>query len=223
MRILPNMTIPAHAAVLSLTAALALAGTASAHSLQPGQCYARDAFNQTLIAEGMRTLVVGNRTGIQNAPGTESGVRGVQFINGVAGNLESRKGYVFQGNRPRGEPSDDICITAALEGIALNDNTDPNIPRAAYLGGRFNDAVNRSAAEGMRPMVIANTVFVEGGKPRRGLPVVVFGHSAERRGVISTLTPNGTPTSLGDLTNLEYTPIALEHLGRKDTQVASPR
>jgi hypothetical protein len=201
--------------------AMTATNDANAQALQGGQCYTRDVFNQTITNEGMRTLVVGNSTSTRADASSPTGARGVDFINGVAANLSNGQGYLFVGDQPRGTPSNQICVTVALEGTALYDINSTAIPRSAYLGGRFNDVVNRSAADGERPMVVANTVIGSGASRRNGLPVVVFGNPTDRTGVIATRTTDGQPTMLGVLHTLEYTPFAQERLASQGRQVAS--
>ena len=209
------------AATLGALAVMGAASGAAAHALQPGQCYTRDVFNQTITNEGMRTLVVGNRTGIREDASSPTGARGVDFINGVAANLTNGEGYLFQGDQPRGTPANRICISAALANTLLNDINSPAIPRSAYLGGRFDNGVDAKAERGERPMIVANTVFGTGATRRNGLPLVLFGNAADRTGAITSMATDGQPTLLGALHSLEYTPFALEQLASQSRQVAS--
>lgn len=209
------------AAAFGAAALVGVAFDAHAQSLQPGQCYPRATFNETLAAEGMRTLVVGNRFGIANAPESNIGVRGVNFINGVAANLENGQGYSFEGDKPRGIPATRICISAVLESTTLYNINNTAIPRAAYLGGAFDKVVETAAQRGDRPMVIANTVFREGERKRNGLPFVLFGNAARKGGAITSISADGVPALLGVLSELEYTEFAAAYLDTREKQVAS--
>ncbi len=208
------------AAAFGAAALMGVAFDAHAQSLQPGQCYPRATFNEAITSQGMTTLVVGNRTGIRDDASSPTGARGVNFINGVAANLENGQGYLFEGDQPRGTPSNRICIAAELEATTLYNVTNASIPRRAYLGGRFDRGVDAKAQRGERPMVIADTVFREGGRKRNGLPVVIFGNAADNTGAITSMSVDGQPTLLGALHSLEYTRAALDYLSSKTQQVA---
>jgi hypothetical protein len=204
---------------LAAVGAMTAANDASAQALQAGQCVSLQEFNTTIVAEGQRTLVIGERATIANDPTSTTGVRTSLRVNGVSGGLNG-KGYQFEGDMPRGTPSTRVCVRAVLENVELYDARLAEIPARAYLGGRFNLAVDASAREGERPMIIADTVFGQGSARRNGLPIVVFGDLAERTGSIDTLLPNGDPTSIVLLHNIDYTPAALERIN-SPRQVAS--
>jgi hypothetical protein len=199
--------------------AMTVANDANAQALQPRQCVSLAQFNQTLAAEGQRTLVIGDRVGIQNDQTVAAGARAVIFVNGVSSNADGSIGYLFEGDKPRGTLSTRVCISAVLENVRLFDARRTDIPRDAYLGGRFNEVVNRSAAEGSRPMVIADTVFGTGSARRNGSTMVLFGDVADREADVATLSRDGTPSLLATLQNADYTQAALDALNRR--QVAS--
>ena len=208
------------AAALGAISVMGAANDAAAQSLQTGQCVTRDVFNQTLAAEGMRTLILGNRTGIREDASSPTGARGVQFVNGVAANANGQ-GYLFEGDQPRGVNSSTVCVTA-LNGVSLYDISSTEIPRSAYLGGRFNFTVDSAAQRGDRPMIVANTVIGSGDARRYGLPVVVFGNASDRTGAITSMSTDGQPTLLAGLTSLDYTPAGQQRLAElRQPQVAT--
>lgn len=204
---------------LATFGAMTAANDASAQALQAGQCVSLQEFNTTIVAEGQRTLVIGERVTVANDPSSPTGVRTSRRVNGVSGGLNG-KGYQFEGDMPRGTPSTRVCIRAALENVELYDARLAEIPARAYLGGRFNQVVDNRAAEGNRPMIVADTIFGQGSARRNGLPIVVFGDLTDRVGSVSTLLPNGDPTSIVSLDNIDYTPAALERIN-SPRQVAS--
>ena len=205
------------------TAFAAMAGLAAndagAQALQATQCVSLADFNAVLISEGQRTLVVGERIWVENDPTSPTGVKTGRKVNGVSANEDGSIGYQFEGDMPRGTPSNRVCIRAVLENVDLYDAKKTNIPARAYLGGRFNDVVDNSAADGDRPMVIADTVFGVGENKRNGLPIVVFGDLTEKTGSVDTMLADGTPTSVVILHNIDYTTAATERL--KERQVAT--
>ncbi|MFN7388348.1 hypothetical protein [Brevundimonas sp.] len=192
--------------------AMTVANDADAQALQGRQCVSLAEFNQTLAAEGQRTLVMGERITVANDPSSSTGVRTSRRFNGISSNAEGSIGYQYEGDMPRGMPSTRICIGAVLTNVGLYDARRTEIPARAYLGGRFNQVVDNRAAEGNRPMIIADTVFGSGTTRRNGLPIVVFGDLTDRLGSVSTLLPNGDPTSIVSLDNVDYTPAAIERI-----------
>jgi hypothetical protein len=207
------MRLPIIRNIAILTAAVLIAANdANAQAFQAGQCVSLQEFNTTIVAEGQRTLVIGERITVANDPSSSTGVRTSRRVNGISGSVDGGIGYQFEGDLPRGTPSTRVCIRAVLENVGLYDARRTEIPARAYLGGRFNFAVDASAREGERPMIIADTVFGPGSARRNGLPIVVFGDLAKRTGSVDTLLPNGDPTSIVLLDNVDYTPVALERI-----------
>lgn len=207
------MRLPIIRNIAILTAAVLIAANdANAQAFQAGQCVSLQDFNTAIVAEGQRTLVIGERITVANDPSSSTGVRTSRRVNGISGSVDGRIGYQFEGDMPRGTPSTRVCIRAVLENVGLYDAGRTEIPARAYLGGRFNLAVDASAREGERPMIIADTVFGSGSARRNGLPIVVFGDLAERTGSVDTLLPNGDPTSILLLDNVDYTLAALERI-----------
>jgi hypothetical protein len=205
---------------LATFGAMTAANDADAQALQGRQCVSLAEFNQTLAAEGQRTLVMGERITIADDPSSSTGVRTSRRFNGISSNADGSIGYQYEGDMPRGMPSTRICIGAVLTNVGLYDARRTEIPARAYLGGRFNQVVDNRAAEGNRPIIVADTVFGQGEARRNGLPIVVFGDLTDRVGSVSTLLPNGDPTSIVSLDNIDYTPVALE-LINSSRQVAS--
>ena len=205
---------------LAAVGAMTAANDADAQALQGRQCVSLEQFNQTLAAEGQRTLVMGERITIADDPSSSTGVRTSRRFNGISSNADGSIGYQYEGDMPRGMPSTNICIRAVLTNVGLYDARSTEIPARAYLGGRFNQVVDNSAKDGSRPMIIADTVFGTGSARRNGLPIVVFGDLDARLGSVSTLLQNGSPVAIVSLDNIDYTPAALERIN-SPRQVAS--
>lgn len=204
------------AASLGALTIMGAANDAAAQSLQPRQCVSLQQFNETLIAEGQRTVIIGERTTIVNDPTSQGGVRTSLRVNGVSASADGRIGYQFEGDMPRGTPSQQVCIAAVLTNIEMGDARRGEILPRAYLGGPFNLVVNNAAQRGNYTMLVADTVFGTEGNRRYGRPIVVFGDMQDRNGSITTLTAEG-PTSLAALVNLDYTQAGIERLNARQT------
>jgi hypothetical protein len=167
-------------------------------------------------AEGQRTLVIGNRVAVND---TATRTEATRFMNAISANDDGSVGYQFEGNRPRNEPSTEVCVRTRLTNVRVYDARRNAVPPDAYLGGRFNAIVDRNAAAGTRPMVVADTVFGNGPTERLGRPIVMFGNMEGRSGSLSTLLANGDPAMLVFTMETDYTPAALQRIG--DTRVAA--
>ena len=200
-------------------AAAAMCASSPALAVDAGQCLPIDQFNTAMKAEGQRTLIIGNRVAVNDTTKTASGVEANRFMNAISANEDGSLGYQFEGNRPRGEPSTEVCVAAKLTNVRLYDARRASIPAAAYLGGSFNKIVDTNASVGTRPMVVADTVFGTGTNVRNGRPIVMFGNVERQSGSLSTLLANGDPAMLVFTMETEYTPNALQRLG--DTRVAT--
>ena len=204
---------------LAAVGAMTAANDAMAQSFYSGQCGIPMAqFNQALLAEGQRTIVAGNGVGMRANPNSSTGVDTRGIANGITATEDGRLGYHYEGNNPLGTPSTEVCVTV-LTNVQLSDARRGEIPARAYLGGAFNDSVNLSARNGTYPMVVADTIMGQGENRRYGLPIVMFGNLAERRGDISTLPASGQPTNIVTLLEPQYTQIGLERLNARQASV----
>lgn len=202
-------------------AAIALGAMTAANdaiALDAGQCLPMAQMNQALIADGQRTLIIGDRVAINNSTASSSGVVVNRWVNTVTSNADGSLGYQLEGNKPRGETSTEICVAAKLTNTQLFDATKNEIPQAALLGGAFNRAMELSAEDGIRPMVVANTVFGNGETLHLGAPMVLIGDPTRKIGSITTIK-NGEAVSLAGLQNVEYTPLALQRLASNPSSV----
>lgn len=191
--------------------AAAMAFSSPALALDAKQCLPMAEMNAALKAEGQRTLIIGNRIAAVGREGSTE-TRMVRAVNTVTSNADGSIGYQLEGNNPRSIPSTQVCVRAKLTDIQLFDARRTDIPQAAYLGGEFDLAVQEKAAKGVRPMLLASTVFGSGPTEHRGLPLMVFGNIAERGGTITTRSAAGQPQMLALLNETEYTSVALERL-----------
>lgn len=196
------------AAVVGAGALMACATPAAA--LDAGQCLPIDQFNAAMRAEGQRTLVIGNRVAVND---TATRTEATRTLYAISSNDDGSSGYEFIGNRPRTEPSTEVCIGTRLTNVRIYDARRNTIAPEAYLGGRFNLVVDNHAARGIRPMIVADTVFGSGEAQRLGRPVVMFGNPDDRSGNLSTLLANGDPAMLVFTMETDYTPNALQRLG----------
>jgi hypothetical protein len=116
-----------------------------------------------------------------------------------------------------------MCVGAKLTNVRLYDARQTAIPRDAYLGGTFNQVVDRNAALGTRPMVVADTVFSnDNGGTRLGRPIVLFGNMDIRGASLMTFTANREPAELALMVDTDYTPAAMERINGSRTLAALP-
>ena len=196
----------------SIFAATALTAANDAMALDVGQCLPMAQMNQALIADGQRTLIIGDRVAINNSTASNTGLVVNRWVNTVTSNVDGSLGYQLEGDKPRAETSNQVCVAAKLTNIQLLDARANEVPKEAYLGGRFEQTINNAASAGFRPMLISDTVFNNGTINRNGLPIIVMGKLSERFGSISAYKPSGNLEMLVQYQNLDYTPVALQRL-----------
>jgi hypothetical protein len=190
-------------------------------SLQAGQCLPMAEMNAALRAEGQRTMIIGNRSAVQERDAAGNPTRVVENVETITSNADGSLGYNLGGDRPREEASTRVCVGAKLTNIRLYDARQASIPRDAYLGGTFNQLVDENAARGTRPMVVADTVFSnDNGGTRMGRPIVLFGNVEGRSGSLVTYTANQEPARLALLVSTDYTPAAMERINGGRTLAA---
>lgn len=199
-------------AAIALTAAFATASLAtSAYALEPKDCLPMAQMNQALIAEGQRTMIIGDRLAMQNDASKKVGIRVDRYVNTVTANSNGSLGYQLEGDRRRSETSTSVCVAAKLTNIKFFDASRPGVPRQALLGGRIDEVLKESDKIGSRPMVVADSVHPDGkGGYRIGLPLVLSGNVPARSGVIYARQSNGEPVELKLLGDLDYTPTGLQ-------------
>lgn len=215
------MATLSHAMKLGFGAAAALACSTPAMALEAGQCLPMAEMNAALRAEGQRTMIIGNRSAVEERDAAGNPTRLAERVETITSNADGSLGYNLAGDRPREEPSTNVCVRAKLTNVRLYDARQTTIPRDAYLGGSFNTLVNDNAARGTRPMVIADTVFPNGnGGTRLGRPIVLFGNVEGRTASLVTYTANNEPARLAGLVSTDYTPAALERINGGRTLAA---
>lgn len=202
---------------LALGTALTAANDAMAQSFYSGQCGISMAdFNQALLTEGQRTVVAGNGVGMRANANSSTGVDTRAFANGITSTEDGRLGYHYEGNKPLGTPSTEVCVTAVLTNVQLSDARRGEIPARAYLGGAFNESVSIFARNNTYPMIVADTIMGQGENRRYGLPIVMFGNLVNQEGAISTLPASGQPTRIVTLLNPQYTEIGKQRLDARN-------
>lgn len=212
-------------ALMACSAQFSLANAQSAPpSLQPGQCLPMAEMNAALRADGQRTMIIGNRSAVQERDASGNVTAVVERAEVITSNADGSRGYNLKGNRPREEASTEMCVGAVLTNVRLYDASQTAIPRDAYLGGSFNTLVNDNAARGTRPMVIADTVFPNGnGGSRLGRPIVLFGNVEGRSGSLVTYTVNQEPARLALMVDTDYTSAAMERInGTRTVAMITP-
>jgi hypothetical protein len=192
--------------------AAALGIASPAYALEARQCLPMAQMNEALRAEGQRTMIIGDRVAINDAPQTTSGVAVTRFVNTVTSNADGSVGYQLEGDLPRTQTSNNVCVRAKLTDLHLYDVRRSEIPAAAFLGGRFDAAVRENAAKGTRPMLIANTVRANGGA---GLPFVMFGNATSRSASITTRLPDGEAQFMVLMGDTDYTAAGLARLNQQ--------
>lgn len=201
------------AALACATPATITAAEPAVTGLQPGQCLSMADMNAALRAEGQRTMIIGNRSAVQERDARGNPTRVTESVETITSNADGSIGYNLGGNRPREETSTRVCVGARLTNVRLFDARSAAIPRDAYLGGTFNEVVERNAALGTRPMVVADTVFSNGnGGTRLGRPIVLFGNMEVRGASLMTFTANREPAELALMVDTDYTPAAMERI-----------
>ncbi len=204
-------------------AAIALGTMTAANdamALEAGQCLPMAQMNEALKADGQRTLIIGDRVAINNSTASNTGLVVNRWVNTVTSNADGSLGYQLEGDRPRAEMSNQVCVRAKLTNVRLLDARADVIPEEAYLGGTFEQTINNAAASGFRPMLISDTVFKNGSTNRNGLPIIVMGKLSERFGSISAYKPSGNLEMLVQYQNLDYTPTALQRLASNAQTIA---
>ena len=182
--------------------------------LEAQQCLPIAQMNMALKSEGQRTLVIGNREALNNAPERSSGVKITRYADAVTSNADGTVGYQLEGDLPRDQSSTSMCVRAKLTNVQLFDARVPGLNRAAFLGGEFDEQVRVLERGGTRPMIIADTVHRRpDGSERLGLPMVLFGNIAQRSASIQTKGPDGKGAFMVLMGDTDYTPEALRRLG----------
>jgi hypothetical protein len=194
----------------ALLAATALATPADA--LEPGQCLSMAEMNATMRAEGQRTLILGNRSALNNPTGLIRDASVTLYANAVTSNTDGSLGYQLEGDRPKEEPSTRMCVRAKLTNVRVYDAGQSNVPQSALLGGTFNEAVQRLASRGINTMLVADT-FQGADTNRRGNPLVVLADLRASSGQMATMTSTG-PQRLALLTELGYTEEGRRRIGK---------
>lgn len=201
------------AALACATPATITAAEPAVTGLQPGQCLPMADMNSALRAEGQRTMIIGNRSAVQERDARGNPTRVTESVETITSNADGSVGFNLAGNRPREEASTTVCVGARLTNVRLYDARSGTIPRDAYLGGSFNQLVDENAARGTRPMVVADTVFPNSdGSTRIGRPIVLFGNVEGRSASLVTYTANREPARLALMVSTDYTPAAMERI-----------
>jgi len=182
-------------------------------ALEPKQCLPMAQMNAALKAEGQRSLIIGDRRAVNDAPERASGVRVTNYANIVTSNADGSVGYQLEGDLPRAQSSTSMCVRAKLTNIRLFDARKPGTLPGMLLGGAFDDDVRDKEKRGTRPMVITDTVHrAPDGSQRLGLQMIVYGNMAGRSASIYARDANGDPVFMVLMGDTDYTPFAIQTL-----------
>lgn len=182
----------------------AACASSPAHALEPKQCLPIAEMNAALKADGQRTLVIGDRLALQDPTGHGEDMYTNRFADAVTANADGSLGYQIEGDKPRQQTSTQMCVSAKLTNVRLFDASQPGTPKAALLGGSFDQGVHELEAKGTRAMLVADT-FRGNDTSKIGNALVVFGNVATRNGSMATNTSQGAKM-LAVLGDLDYTP-----------------
>lgn len=182
-------------------------------ALEPKQCLPMAEMNAALKAEGQRTMIIGDRVYVDSPTDDIMDARFNRFVNTVTSNNDGSLGYQLEGDKPRAQASDKVCVRAKLANVRLFDARKPGLNQSALLGGAFNESIIGSEKNGTRPMVIADSVHRDtSGNERTGLPVVLLGNMEVKAGVMISRQPDGRPINMLRMTSTEYTTAGLARL-----------
>jgi len=105
--------------VFGLAAGVANAGGLepgkNAGGLEPGKCYPKNQAESVLKAEGEFPIIIGNRV-------TDDRNVNIFFMNDLG------YGYNIEGDKPKGIPSNKVCVRASYKDVHLNDIRNAEIP-----------------------------------------------------------------------------------------------
>jgi hypothetical protein len=209
---------------LSAAFIAAIGFSTPAQALEAKQCLSMTDMNAALKEEGQRTMIIGDRVFIESSTGNIMDAKLPKFLNTVTSNDGGSVGYQLEGDKPRAQTSDKVCVRAKLTNVRFFDARRPGLNRSALLGGDFNQSIINSEPNGTRPMVVADSVHRDSsGVERTGLPVVVLGNMEVRAGVVITRQPDGSTLKMFSLTNTEYTPAGLDRIGQRQVAMLSPK
>lgn len=198
--------------VLGVSAAAALAAF-PASALEPKQCLTIAQMNAALQAEGQRTLILGDRRAVRDAPERSTGVKVTNYANALTSNADGSLGYHLEGDLPRAQASTSMCVVAKLTNIHLMDARKPGMKAAGLFGAAFDNELREKEKLGTRPMLMADTLHPgPDGKDRLGLPVVLFYNAAGRSASDYIVPPSARPEAMALLGDVDYSPEALRRL-----------
>jgi len=171
--------------------------------------------NAALRAEGQRTLIIGDREYIANDNSNAAGLAVRRFANAVTSNENGSLGYQLEGDRPRNETSNRMCVGAKFINIRIFDAHVAGTPAAARLGGLFDQLLAANERRATRPMVIADTVHPNGdGTYRRGMIFSLLGNTRLGAAFAFAVSRDGRYEEHFQMGNVEYTQAARDKLNR---------
>lgn len=136
-----------------------------------------------------------------------------RWVNTVTSNEDGSRGYQLEGNLPSGQPSTQVCVRYLLTEIQMfNPNRVDRVPQSALLGGGFDRWVTANAVNGVRPLVVARTLFGEVDDLRRGQSIVIMADLSARVGLLAMPNQNGPHYMVVQFENLSVTPAGAERL-----------
>ncbi len=167
--------------------------------------------NAALVAEGQRTLIIGNRIAFLDGPGGR--IEAGKNVNTFTSNADGSVGYNLEGDKPMGEPSTRVCVGAKFTNIVLYDARRAGTPPGAFRGEPFDSHLRRNEAVDYRPMLQADAITRS---PTGELQIVsgmtLFGWTQGSAAWMTVNYPGGRYADLKFLGDVSYTPTALARI-----------
>jgi hypothetical protein len=167
--------------------------------------------NAALVAEGQRTLIIGNRVAFQDRATGSPQV--IKYVNTYTSNADASLGYNLEGDRAMGEPSTRVCVAGKFTNMRLYDARRPGTPREAWRGGDFDQSLRDNEARGIRPMLQADSLVVApDGSVRIGNGITQFYNERGEGGFMVVNLRDGAAADTVFIADLTFTPTALARL-----------
>lgn len=182
-----------------------------AQALEPRQCLPMAEMNAALVAEGQRTLIIGNRIAFLDGPGGR--IEAGKNVNTFTSNADGSVGYNLEGDKPMGEPSTRVCVAARFTNIVLYDARSPGTPPGALRGEPFDSHLRENEAVDYRPMLQADAVTrAATGAWQIANGMTLLGRTAGQGAWMTIVYPDGRFSDLMFMGDVSYTPTAIARI-----------
>lgn len=196
-------------------AVFASALAAPAFALEPRQCLSMTEMNASLVAEGQRTLIIGNRIAFLDGPGDR--IEAGRSVNTFTSNADGSVGYNLEGDKPMGEPSTQVCVRAKFTNIVLYDARKPGTPQGAWRGEPFDAHLRENEAADYRPMLQGDAVTRSAtGEWVIANGMTLLGRIAGQGAWLEVNYADGRYADIMFMGDVSYTPTALARIEAAD-------